>query len=769
MSLPRIPVKVVQALIAILLCVLPGIIIGRVVQGYSTIWVGALAASLGAICGLVVASRPAPTQRPALTNIVNTLIIGSVGVLLAILVAAVKPGFRNNGSLSNSVVDALLRGWAELATSPLPAFAEPRTLVPVAVVSYLAAAVSLYCVRKGIGPLIVLVAPACAFLLAAVAAGQYPFGAVSSSLMFVMLSGLILAIHRRLDVSRDSSGNRTPNAAHGNQALRRSRQKPVVKQMTMAGLAVLTLGGALILGPVLTFGRDQEPFDPRDHVTPPILPANAINPLELVASRRQAGELPLFTVRASETLYPQDLHLVALNNFDGAAWSTTARYKRGGAVLDSVSRQVIATSAFDAEVTLADLDGPWLPSLGDPSSVVGVQVIVDPLSGSLVTSQPLGKGVTYRLKSRRPEPRVEQLILLPVGSSQEALDSLIVPAGMPPLLTEMARTAIGDAQLPFQRAVELRNYLRSSFTLNNSAPGGFSYGHLERAFAKDGAATDEQFAAMFATLGRVVGLPTRVVVGFSPPAASSQGEIIVRGSDSRVWAEVLFEDAGWMPFIATPSEDGRASSSIGFGGQDQVELREADPATPTPAPAPVLQATNPVPTVPEKTQRNIAAIVIPVLAVLTLIAVGLAAIALIKRRKTAQRRAGTPRAAVIGAWHDVLDRLVEAGMISGTSVMTVEEVVHATEATSVALAGLYRPVNRALYSTAELTDADRDQAWRARDRFVTGLIRRQSIRQRIWQAVNPRPLFTSTDPTSLTPLRTRSVSPSIDQPIGAPS
>jgi transglutaminase-like putative cysteine protease len=772
-----------QLAATVLLCSLPGFVLGRVVQGYNTLWVGVVAAVIGTACGfaviqLVPRGKGIPIRQSTATVIVKVLVVVFIAAILSIVVAVLQPGYRP-GSPFSLVLDAFVHGWAELATSPIPALAEPRTLVPVALVSFFAAATSAAFVTKQfaersdktrVSPLLVLLAPSFAFLIAVVAAGKQPFRGIPAGLMFVALAGIVL-LSRPSDVSRAlGKGQQTLNTGptlrthtfatrsslgRGNQSLSARRQNRLVNGATLAALGASTLAGALLIGPILTFGREQQPFDPREYVRPPVLPETAVSPLELVGVLRQAGDQELFTVRASKALYPQDLRLVALNQFDGANWSTTAPYKRGGAVIGTTVRQQAVTSSIEAEVTMTELDGPWIPSVADPQNVTGVSVIVDPLSGSLVAPEKVKKGDSYQVRSLRPELDPEQLILLPVGSTEEARNALLVAPGMPPLLKEMARTAIGDSQLPFQRAFELRNYLRTSFTLDNAASTGFSYGHLERAFITKGEATDEQFATMFATLGREVGLPTRVVVGFLPPPANPQGDVVVHGSDARAWPEVFFEGVGWLPFVATPSENGNGDSSIGFNGQDEVELRETPPE-PTPAPTPpeVLQATNPLPPVqPQPTSFNRARIVIPVLVVLAMIALALASVAMIKSRRTAARRTGTPRQAVIGAWRDVLDRLAETG-IANTTNMTIEEVVQAMETSSGALTGIYRPVNRALYSDAEITDADQEQAWRARDRFVSSLTRRSTLRQRFLQAINPRPL--------LAPIRR-----SIDQPIGA--
>ncbi len=709
------------------LCALPGLILGQLVQGFATLTFGLAAAICGVVCGFVV-TRLFHGRRAVAITIVKIFTIVVVACCLGLAVVALKPGFSVHGLLYN-FTDALVHGWSTLATSTVPTFAEPRSLVPVTVVVFFAAVFASHSTATHRGPLLVLLAPTCAYLLALIAAGGHSFAAIPVGLAFVALCALLLGFR---------------HGFRGDLAVR-SKQQKTLQLAPATGVVVIAGIAALLVGPRMTFGREQQPFDVRNQVRPPELPTPATNPLELVSAQRQLGDKSLFEIRSGTQLYPQDLRLVALNHFDGASWTTTAPYMRSGAVLNTVARGALATSSIEATITITELDGPWVPSIADPVTATGVPLVFDPTSGSLARTDPVRNGLRYRLNSTRPEPRVEQLVLLPVGSNSEAIAALEVPAGIPASLSEMARTAIGPAQLPFQRAVELRNYLRASFTLDNAKAGGFSYGHLERSFVVDHRASDEQFAAMFATLGRVVGLPTRVVVGFTPPLANADGLTTVHGSDVAVWAEVLFEEVGWMPFTATPPTDGSASSSIGFGGQDQVELR------PTPVqeavntgPLTVPRAESPLVPIGTSAKRSqfdaLGGLLWLIASLLGIALVGLAAVGVLKRSQTAKRRGGTPTDGVLGAWQDVRDRLSEFGL-GDFSTRTVEELVQATESSSAALAGLYRPVNRALYSNAEITEADREQAWKARDRFVASLNRKRSRRQRIVQVVNPRPLF----------------------------
>ena len=70
----------------------------------------------------------------------------------------------------------------------------------------------------------------------------------------------------------------------------------------------------------------------------------------------------------------------------------------------------------------------------------------------------------------------------------------------------------------------------------------------------------EQYAALMALMVRSVGLPARVVVGFVPPAATtdpasgaSDDRLDIHGSDISAWVEVPFEKYGWVAFDPTPA------------------------------------------------------------------------------------------------------------------------------------------------------------------------------------------------------------------------
>src|SRR4029453_8883223 len=105
----------------------------------------------------------------------------------------------------------------------------------------------------------------------------------------------------------------------------------------------------------------------------------------------------------------------------------------------------------------------------------------------------------------------------------------------------------------FDRGSAIEEFLSEHYRRVADAPSGHAYPNLS--FFLFGpreqggqVGTSEQFAASFALLARLTGLPSRVVVGFDAPAAGGA----VTAGDANAWPEVLFDGLGWVPFAPMP-------------------------------------------------------------------------------------------------------------------------------------------------------------------------------------------------------------------------
>src|SRR5690606_2923684 len=88
-----------------------------------------------------------------------------------------------------------------------------------------------------------------------------------------------------------------------------------------------------------------------------------------------------------------------------------------------------------------------------------------------------------------------------------------------------------------------------------------------------------QFAAAMAVMGRVVSLPTRVVIGFTGGEVIETADgplIVVRERNAHAWVEVWLDGHGWVGFDPTPRSDGATTPlarTLGLTNVDQLTER----------------------------------------------------------------------------------------------------------------------------------------------------------------------------------------------------
>lgn len=126
------------------------------------------------------------------------------------------------------------------------------------------------------------------------------------------------------------------------------------------------------------------------------------------------------------------------------------------------------------------------------------------------------------------------------------------PPASPRLRTWLAEV-VGDEKEPFKQARRLESYLRDHFTYRLGAPELSRLNALEDFLFERKEGHCERFAAALATLMRLQGIPSRMVVGYVPQARNQlTGATVVRFKDAHSWAEGWFEGRGWVPLDATP-------------------------------------------------------------------------------------------------------------------------------------------------------------------------------------------------------------------------
>jgi transglutaminase-like putative cysteine protease len=165
---------------------------------------------------------------------------------------------------------------------------------------------------------------------------------------------------------------------------------------------------------------------------------------------------------------------------------------------------------------------------------------------------------------------------------------------LPPSIRTLATGVTAGAGNPLTAAVLLENWFRSGAFHYSLAPTTLPTGTagLLDFLTTTRTGTCEQFAGAFAVLARSIGLPTRVMVGFTTGLGSSSGITSVRGADAHAWPEVyLGAAAGWVSFEPTPSRPSGETTPADVVGPTRITPPTRPPPSATPTTVPKTRPT----------------------------------------------------------------------------------------------------------------------------------------------------------------------------------
>ncbi|MGI9578914.1 MAG: transglutaminaseTgpA domain-containing protein [Microthrixaceae bacterium] len=256
--------------------------------------------------------------------------------------------------------------------------------------------------------------------------------------------------------------------------------------------------------------------------------------------------------------------LTSLEDYDPdtGVWALANTYERveGGELGGSAGApSVESTVAVESKLGIVGLGGIWVPSPADPVFVdSATELNWDPDSGSLVSREgDITAGDAFDFVSSQPEVSPSTLEAAQVATSDAGL---IDAAGTPSELSRIAADLTGGLA-PYGSALALQDWFRSEFTYDESVDYSASDDPLD-AFIEERRGFCQQFSSAFALAARSIGLPARVVVGFTPGASPEPGTYDVYGRNAHAWPEVLFAGIGWVPFEPTPGRGNPTTADI---------------------------------------------------------------------------------------------------------------------------------------------------------------------------------------------------------------
>ena len=320
-----------------------------------------------------------------------------------------------------------------------------------------------------------------------------------------------------------------------------------------------------------------------------------MHPLENGGALLFRGQTALAFIPGATTAVAPEGPVIAAFNVDGAAGikllrtATGDHYEDGGWIAEGSIGQPHRSigQAFDHSRALAQPDqGPrTLVSI-----LLSMPASMTLLGGTVPTSSQLSfmsiPGVFWPASAvytiRTSTARDYSWTSLIYDYSEAELEAIrtvpselhtSLPDDLPQRVRDLAAEITAGHSTPYRQAAAIEQYLKENYTYAqpDADPGGPPEGHdpVDWFLFETGTGTSGNFSSAFVLLARSVGIPARVVSGWAiAPIAVSQE---VYSDQAHQWAEVPFQDRGWIAFDPTPG--GAPARAIARLGSLDPEVR----------------------------------------------------------------------------------------------------------------------------------------------------------------------------------------------------
>ncbi|MEU0885655.1 transglutaminaseTgpA domain-containing protein [Lentzea sp. NPDC005914] len=620
----------------------------------------------------------------------------------------------------------LSSGWSRMLSVTVPADPTGELVITPTLVTWVATAAAVVLAmrtRSTLGPVLPL-------LLA------YGFGVTMSAsrpMPGLVLVTVVLGELGLLALARASAADPcSPKIVARSTLSRLLFGLPIVMIATAIGVA------GMHYVPVAT-GADR--FDPQTLIPMRLDISDGISPLATLKSQLREPNQDLFSLRVhGDPKVIDRVRTSALDTYDGAIWSSSDRFLLAGGTLPA-DESLAGPRRVTATVEIKDLPGPYLPAFGAPVRVSAPRFGFSAQSGVVVTDTPALTGLRYD-------------VIADIGSP-DGLDSAVptitddkntaLPPGLPVEVQLKGVQLAGAVDTPYAKLLAIQDHLRTMPYNLDSRPG-HSYDALRRLFGTnqaDQVGYAEQFAAAFAVLARSQGFPTRVAVGYQLlPEQLDRDTYKVTTGNAHAWPEVLLAGHGWVAFEPTDPErrPGATQDRPKTDTAPENDVLDKDKSASTATQDPNLPRVDTgKPGVLDWALWALIGLGILLMSVVVGVRVA-------KFLRTQRRRTGSRAARVLGAWHDVIDRMVECGL-PVSAAWTAAEVAHEAESRlgkgAGSLAALAPLATAATFDPREPEEETVQQAWSLNSRIRRELKGTRGIFQRLGAWFDPRPLYSA--------------------------
>lgn len=276
------------------------------------------------------------------------------------------------------------------------------------------------------------------------------------------------------------------------------------------------------------------------------------------------------------------LKVRVFDRFDGERWSgsrddyITKKLERGRIALEPALEP-----NFQQTIHIRQTLPAWIPaaprivSLHLPSTVLALDAWDRPLlPGSLKAQTRYTVDSYVSFEQGRP---------VGAGPAPQAGD-LQVPGGQDPRIARLAAQVTAQSESNLEKAEALERHLRTQYQYSyQSIFDSQGVTPLSRFLFEEKAGHCEYFASAMAVMLRTLGIPARLVTGFSATRKNPlTGYYEIRALDGHAWVEAWIGEYGWLVFEPTamyalpqPSEEKLSARQINEYAENLQRLDEA--------------------------------------------------------------------------------------------------------------------------------------------------------------------------------------------------
>lgn len=558
-----------------------------------------------------------------------------------------------------------------------------------------------------------------------------------------------------------------------------------------AGMIALSVVVVAIVVPFAARGAERDVL--RASAGPEVDIAAAVSPLAEYRAlfAEESVRDVLFRVSAvdgSGDGLPERVRLATLDAYDGEVYRSggtdaldQARFVRVPSVRDAGDGRVVGV-----QVEIEQLDGIWMPTAGELSSVEftgsraaaladGFYYRADAAAGVQTAGGGLTTGDAYRLTAVESAPADLAAVDAPggladVGAAPESLRAWVAAhttgadgaalAGLVTLLRERGYLShaleIGDVPPTWMTALPGYAFQPSASGHSLARIDAMFTRLLERETDPRAAASDnfvaavgddEQFATAVALIAQELGFPARVVLGArlvsSDPSLPTCEAGACRAGDLSAWTEVQSASGEWIAVDTTPQHAQSPSLEVTEqrNPENVTEVRPEAVEDVVP-PDPVQEDTAADDRADDAAAIDLAWLwpivriggiaLLSALLLLGPFALILAAKAL---RRRSRRTSAVPADSIAGGWDEYVDAAVDAGRTAPSSLTRAELAEQFDTADGARLAA---DADRAVFSESAVSAADCAAFWDAVDRERRALVRGRGLWRGIRATVSLR-------------------------------